>query len=244
MDDRDAGTAPRVLFFIEHGIQDAVTTRGGERRTISRRMLYVEIGADGAAQHLHYAPYLDYRPLADGEPSVEVLLARPECAWIDRSIESRALAHAVTAVVPEHLREVRDRRLALIDKTEAAVRDRLTKEINYWDHRAQQLKLQEQAGRGNARLNSAQAEKRADALQARLQKRLAELALERQIAPLPPVVLGGVLVVPAGLIAAIRGQPIPADAEAADTQAVAARARAIVMELERRLGYEPVDRET
>jgi hypothetical protein len=48
--------------------------------------------------------------------------------------------------VPEHLTEVRSHKLDLIAKTEAAVKDRLTKEISYWDHRAEQLKLQEQAG--------------------------------------------------------------------------------------------------
>jgi len=42
--------------------------------------------------------------------------------------------------VPEHLLEIRGPRLALIEKTEAAVKDRLTKEITYWDHRAAQLK--------------------------------------------------------------------------------------------------------
>ena len=67
-------------------------------------------------------------------------------------------------VVPEHLAEVRARKLELIAKTEAAVKDRLTKEIIYWDHRAEDLKLQEQAGQPNARLNSGEARKRADAL--------------------------------------------------------------------------------
>ena len=61
-------------------------------------------------------------------------------------------------------------------KTEAAVKDRLTKEITYWDHRAEELKLQEQAGRPNARLNSGEARKRADLLQGRLQKRLEQAA--------------------------------------------------------------------
>ena len=243
VDERDPGTAPRVLFFLEHGIQDAGLTRSGEQRIVSRRVLYVEIDAAGNARHLHYAPYLDYRPLGETEPGIDALLARPECAWITRDIESAAVTHAIATVVPEHLREVRDRKLALIDKTEAAVKDRLTKEINYWDHRAQQLKLQEQAGRPNARLNSAEALKRADALQARLQKRLEELQRERQIAPLPPVVLGGLLVVPAGLIAAMSGRPSSAASEAVDRQAAAAKARAIVMEIERSLGYEPVDRE-
>ena len=59
----------------------------------------------------------------------------------------RAQAYAVGDVVPEHLAEVRAARLALIDKTEAAVKDRLTKEISYWDHRAAQLALEEGAGK-------------------------------------------------------------------------------------------------
>ena len=53
-----------------------------------------------------------------------------------------------------------------IGKTRAAVKDRLTKEISYWDHRAQILKAQEQSGKPNARLNSEEARKRADSLQA------------------------------------------------------------------------------
>src|SRR5439155_10277382 len=138
---------------------------------------------------------------------------------------------------------VRKRKLELIAKTEAAVKDRLTKEITYWDHRAEQLKLQEQAGKSNARLNSGEARKRADALQARLEKRMEDLKLEAQISPLPPVVLGGVLVVPAGLIAKMTGRPAAALTAAPDNQAAAARARAIVMGIERGLGFEPTDRE-
>ena len=206
-------------------------------------MLYVEIDAAGTARHLHYAPYLDYRSLAADEPGIEALLARSECAWIGREMEQKAVGHAVAKVVPEHLAEVRTRKLEIIDKTEAAVKDRLTKEISYWDHRAEQLKLQEQAGRSNTRLNSGEARKRADALQGRLEKRMTELKLERQISPLPPVVLGGLLVVPAGLIAAMTGRSVASLTAAPDNQAAAARARAIVMEIERSLGFEPTDRE-
>ena len=243
VDERDPGVAPRVLFYLEHAIQDAGLTRSGERRVISRQMLYVELDAAGETRTLHYAPYLDYRPLAEGEPDVDALLACPECAWISRELERQAQAHAVAHVVPEHLAEVRARQLEWIAKTEAAVKERLTKEISYWDHRAEDLKAQEQAGRPNARLNSQEARKRADLLQARLEKRMAELKLERQIAPLPPVVLGGVLVIPLGLLARITGQAGRMPAPLVDTQAVAARARAIVMEVERRLDYEPADRE-
>jgi superfamily II DNA or RNA helicase len=154
IDERDPGVSPRVLFFLEHAIQDAGVTRSGERRVVSKRLLFVEIDAQGAARHLNYAPYLDYRPLAQEEPSAEAIMARPECAWIGRDLEAKAQAHAIADVVPEHLAELRDRKLKLLDKTEAAVKDRLTKEINYWDFRAEQLKEQERAGKANARLNS------------------------------------------------------------------------------------------
>jgi SNF2 family DNA or RNA helicase len=242
VDERDFGTEPRVLFFLEHEIQDASLTRSGSRRVISKRMLYVELDAAGTTRDMQYAPYLDYRPLAESEPSVHDILDRPECGWIDRSLEETAQTHAIAQVVPEHLRDVRTGKMELLVKTEAAVKDRLTKEITYWDHRAEQLKLQERAGKPNARLNSGEARKRADALQGRLQKRLEELKLEAQISPLPPVVIGGLLVVPIGLLQSMTGQAA-SPTHPIDTQVNAARARGIIMDVERRLGFEPTDRE-
>jgi hypothetical protein len=228
---------------LEHSVQDASVLKNGDRRTISKQMLYVELDEAGNARHLHYAPYLDYRPLRDGEPGVDALFARPEFSWITRDLEQKALGHAIAEVVPEHLKEVRDRRSSWIAKARAAVKDRLTKEIGYWDHRAEELKAQEQAGRPNARLNSQEARRRADDLQGRLQKRMEQLDLESQVSALPPVALGGHVVVPAGLMALMTGQPLPESARCADTQAAAARARAIIMDVERTLGFEPTDRE-
>lgn len=243
VDERDMGTQPRVLFYLEHAIQDASLTRAGERRVVSKRMLYVEQDSAGGTRHVKYAPYLDYRPLAAGEPGTEDILDRPECQWINRELEHKAQGYAIATVVPEHLAEVRGRKLALIAKTEAAVKDRLTKEVTYWDHRAEELKLQEQAGKSNAKLNSGEARKRADLLQGRMQKRLEDLKLEAQISPLPPVVLGGLLVVPIGLINAMTGQSVAMAATPVDTQISAARARAVIMDIERSLGFDPTDRE-
>ena len=219
------GTTPRVLFSIEHALQDAGVTRAGGRRVVSKRVLYVELDNDGVTRHLHYAPYLDYRPLAGGEPAVDAFLERPECAWIGRDLERAAQAYAVGAVVPEHLAEVRAARLALIDKTEPAVKDRLTKEISYWDHRAAQLALEEGTGKTGARLNSGEARRWADTLQRRLQTRLEELKRYAQISPRPPVVLGGLLVVPQGLVDMMTGRSEPSVVRPDDTLAVAARAR-------------------
>ena len=243
VDESDEGESPRVLFYLEHAIQDASLTRSGERRNVSRQMLYVEMDANGGIRHLHYAPYLDYRPLKPDEPDINTLLDRPECAWITRELEQKAQEYAIAHVVPEHLKEVRDRRLEWINKTRAAVKERLTKEIGYWDHRAEELKLQEQAGRPNARLNWQEARKRADDLQARLQKRMEQLELESKLSPAPGC-FGRLVVIPRGLINKITGRHRLEVASSVDTQAVAARARTIVMEVERRLGYEPVDRES
>ena len=243
VDERDSGTTTRVLFYMEHTIQDASGTRSGRRRAISKQMLYVEMDAEGKARHLHYAPYLDYRPLRDDEPDVEALLERQECSWINRELEEAALAHAIASVVPQHLEEVSRHRLEWITKTRAAVKDRLTKEIGYWDHRAEELKLQEQAGKAPRRLNSQEARRRADDLHARLHRRLEQLDLEAKISALPPVALGGLVVVPMGLIAGMTGSPMPERSRRRDTQAAAARARAVVMEVERQLGFEPTDRE-
>jgi hypothetical protein len=243
IDESDPATKLRVVFYLEHAVQDASVLKNGDRRTISKQMLYVELDAAGPARHLHYAPYLDYRPVRPDEPSVDVFLARPEGTWITRDLERKALEHAISQVVPEHLKEVRDRRTAWIGKARAAVNDRLTKEIGYWDHRAEELKLQEQAGKPNARLNSQEARRRADDLQARLQKRMEQLDLEAQVSALPPVALGGFVVVPAGLLSQMTGQPLAQAAQSAETHASAARARAIIMEVERQLGFEPTDRE-
>lgn len=243
VDERDASDFLRVLFYLEHAIQDASVTRTGERRVISKQMLYVELDSAGNTRHLQYAPYLDYRPLKADEPTVLDILARPECSWITRELEQRAQGHAIANVVPEHLQEVRGRRVEWIDKSRAAVKDRLTKEINYWDHRAAELKLQEQAGKTNARVNSQEARRRADDLQGRLQKRMEQLELESQISPLPPVILGGLVVVPIGLLAKITGKSASEARETVDRLAVAARARAIIMDVERSLGFEPVYRE-
>ena len=103
--------------------------------------------------------------------------------------------------------------------------------------------MKEEAGKPGARLNSMEAQKRADDLRGRLKKRLADLERESQISALPPVVLGGLMVVPIGLLHAMQGRTPEEAKRIIDRQAAAARARQIVMDIERELGFEPVDRE-
>ena len=97
-------------------------------------------------------------------------------------------------------------------------------------------------GTMNARINSGKARQRADELEVRLQKRLEELEQERRLSPLPPVVMGGALIVPAGMLSRLKGEPETAqDTFAKETARVEKIAMDAIMELELQLGYEPRD---
>ena len=243
VDDSDYGERPRILIYLEHSIQDESQTHSGKRRIISTKMNYVELRDDSKTIGQNYAPYLDYRPLQDDEPSVSDIMDQPECGWIDGNLEAKAVEFAVSSLVPEHLAEIKTQKLEHLSKTKTAVHDRLSKEIAHWDSRSAELKEQELAGKPNARLNSAEARRRADDLQTRLNRRLSEIEREKKLSPLPPVVLGSFLVVPAGLLRKIAGISSHS-VSVSDRQAAGARARAAVMKVERNLGYEPIDRES
>lgn len=229
----------RALFYLEHSIQDARTDTNGNRRIVSRQMQFVETDQNGGVTNAGYAPYLDYRPLKEEEYSL--IQNALSGGWIDARLEAKVLEYAVTKLVPDHLREIKGRKEALVDKTIQAVRDRLTKEINHWDHRAEELKLQELAGK-TPRLNSGRARQRAEDLEARLQKRMEELEQERKLSPLPPVVMGGALVVTETMLRSIRLQ---SSAESEDvrreTERVERLAMKAVLAEENRLGFEPID---
>ncbi|MBI1792204.1 MAG: DUF3883 domain-containing protein [Acidobacteria bacterium] len=240
VDPADPGEAVRALFYLEHTIQDGRTDKAGNRRVASRQLQFIEMDAAGATRNAGYAPYLDYRAATPEELAVLASALDSE-AWLKGDLESAVTGYAIASLVPKHLEEVRTQREELVVRTMAAVKDRLTKEINYWDHRANQLKDQELAGKVNAKINSGKARQRADDLQARLQRRMAELEQERQIAPLPPVVIGGGLVVPVGLLLKLQPATTTGVQDAENRRRTELLAMQMVMETERRLGFEPRD---
>lgn len=239
VDESDPNEQIRSLVYLEHSIQDAHMDRSGNRRVVSRRMQYVEVDRAGNTQNAGYAPYLNYRPLQQDEQSVVESVVKE--SWLQQDLESQVTTYAITSLVPQHLQEVRQHKEELIAKTMVAVKDRLTKEINYWDHRAETLKAQEAAGKVNAKINSGKARQRADDLHARLQKRMEELEQERRLSPLPPLVVGGALVVPRGLLQQLEGKHQDAPTEARETERVEKLAMHAVMAAEQALGYEPRD---
>ncbi len=235
VDPTDPGQTPRVLFFLEQTIQDARAAQSGDKRVISRDVHFVEIDETGTIRAGGCAPYLDYQPATAEQ--LAGLSAALEASWLgEDDLEARVLGYAIENLVPRHLARVRERREALIDKTLAAVHERLTKEVNFWDKRAGELRQQEKAGKLNIKLNADKAQRRADELAARLQRRTEELALERQISATPPVIIGGAIVVPIGLLL---GDKTPS--ELVDTQVTEAIAMRVVMQTESALGNHPRD---
>ncbi|WP_026369953.1 helicase-related protein [Kallotenue papyrolyticum] len=239
VDPNDPGEELRALSIIEHAIQDARTDASGQRRIVSRQMQFVEIDTQGRARTAGYAPYLDYRPLTEDErAAVQAVVADHRRS---HDLEREAINYAIATLVPAHLEEVRRFREALIDKTKRAVYERLTKEIIYWNQRAWELEQQEHAGK-KPTLNSARARQRAEELDARLQRRMEELEQERRLAALPPNVIGGALIVPAGRLRRLMGQrESPPELFAHETKRVERLAMEAVLAAEQRLGYAPRD---
>jgi superfamily II DNA or RNA helicase len=238
VDDTDPGEAARVVVFLEHAITDGREAPTG-RRVVSRRFEFIELRPDGSATTAGYAPYLDHRPPTEDErPLLAPVLDDP---WLRSGVEQAAFNHAVEVAVPQHLAEVRTRTMARVTKVRAAVRDRLTKQVTYWDARAAELREQADAGR-QPRMNPDRAQSRADDLAGRLRARMAELDREEQLSALPPVVVGAALVVPIGAIVRLRGEvpePTTPALFSLDRRAVEERAVAAVVAAEETLGWQP-----
>ena len=235
VDPTDPRKSPRGLFFLEQDIKDARATQKGDQRVISREVHFVEFNEDGSVRGGGSAPYLDYRPATAEE--LEDVKSELNADWLSGDeLESQVLAYAIESLVPRHLERIRGYREALIDKTKAAVHQRLTKEINYWDLRATELRQQEKSGKPNVRINAERAHQRADEMAARLERRTHELELERQISATPPVVIGGAIVVPIGMILGERTPP-----DILDTRITEQIAMQAVIQAETKLGNHPKD---
>lgn len=240
VDESDYGREPRLLFYIEDAIQDGVVLPTGNKRIISKHVHFVELKEDGTAMNAGYAPYLDYRALTEDElPAVQDYIRHQP--WLTQGVEELAKHYAISQIIPTHFAEVKEHKTKLLDKIAKAVKDRMTAEIQYWDFRAIDLRQKEAAGKSNQRLTSANAARRAEELEARMQKRLAEINTERMISAMPPVIVGGSLVIPKGLLHILTRRPIESPFGQGDRRAVEYAAMQAVMDLERSLGYSPKD---
>jgi superfamily II DNA or RNA helicase len=238
IDESGFGMEARLLFYAEDTVQDGVTLSNGGKRVISKHIHFIEIKEDGSAADAGGAPYLDYRAADEQEQEAVRTFLNGE-RWLRANVEDIAISYAVRELIPAHVSDVRGRRIKLIDKTAEAVKQRLTAAIQHWDYRAAELKEKEASGKVNAKLNSQIAARRAEELEARMKKRLAELETEKFISAAPPLIIGGAVVIPSGLLNSLTGGGIARDPIAKRRVEIAAMQA--VMGIEKELGNNPID---
>jgi superfamily II DNA or RNA helicase len=92
VDETDHSERVRVLVLLEHSIQDARTDSSGQRRIVSRQFQFVEVDEEGTARAAGYAPYLDYRPMADEEIGLVEGIEEP--SWLREELDAKVLEYA------------------------------------------------------------------------------------------------------------------------------------------------------
>jgi len=233
----DPATDPRIMFLVDHSIRQG----GDSGRTISRLVQFIDVHADGQASNAGWAPHLDLQPASEADLKLipDILAA----SWITQDLEKLAIQQASATIVPEHLRTVKERVEHNADRVLAAVQDRLVREINHWQNR--RLRMQEEIAAGKVpRMTLGNIDRILDDLTNRLRSRQLELAALREVSSATPVVLGGALVIPAGLLAKRRGEPLAGATWSADAEArrrIERIAMDAVIKAEQALGHQVLD---
>tara|TARA_Y100001934_G_scaffold279627_1_gene383991 strand:- start:114 stop:3635 length:3522 start_codon:yes stop_codon:yes gene_type:complete len=209
-DPSDQSGEPWLLFLLTHEVKD------GEGQIISKRLQFVRVTADGRAAFAGWAPHLDMQPLTDEDK--EIVAPEFEKEWLKQNLEQNALLHAASEMVPQHYKEVNDRRVEHVDKTLTAVHQRLTKEIDFWTDRWERLSADKAAGK-DVRLNLDNARRTVTDLQSRLDSRQKSLKAMKHVINGTPVVVSGALVVPQGLVDRYKSGDFDAAQVSADAEA-------------------------
>ena len=241
VDESDPGEDIQAVFLLEHSIEDGRKTSSGAPQIVSQRLQFASIQEDGVVMNARVAPHLNLRAATPEE--VTNVQDEIKGNWLSSELETKIKQFAIIELAQSHLKEVKERRLPEVEKTEGEVQARLKKEINFWDSRAFELKEQAKSGK-KTRLNWENAQRRAEDLADRLKRRMDQLAQERSITASAPVVRGGLVVVPQGLLNKhLTGAVVPEGfaANAASRREIEIKAMNAVMEAERALGNEPTD---
>ena len=239
VDPDDPTETPRALVYLEHAVKDGRPGEDGGRRTVSRRYQFVEIPESGDPTDAGYAPYLDYRPARRRTPNP--VRHHSKANGSPAALSTTARSHAIENLAGPHIQEVRRITEDRVARVRAAVTERLTSEINYWDARAADAKAKELQGKKpKGGFTSGHARNIADDLQARLERRNRQLDQELDLSNQPPTVVGGAIVIPQGLLDRLTGERTqPPHTYAKDVEEVDRRAVAAVLAAERALQREP-----
>lgn len=195
LDPADNGPTPRILLFLSHAIRE----EKDQNSIVSQQVQFVEMLPTGEERDPGWAPYLSYEPFSAADlPLIDDILASP---WLSHNLERRAVSYASEHIAPQHFKEVSQRRAAQADKIRDAVRVRLAKEASYQQDLL--FKYQQMADQGrDMRLKIEQTRKILEDMRGRRSLREAELDAMKHVISTTPIVVGGALVIPAGLLEA------------------------------------------
>ncbi|BCW69972.1 helicase-related protein [Arthrobacter sp. NicSoilB8] len=244
----DASNAPSSPRLVVQLLEELVDGNGSP---VSRRFDYVEVLPDGSTGPASTAPYLDMQIVENGTAAAVSIRSYRESIlsqqWSSHGAEELAQRWAISEGLPSHRAEVTARVQPSIERTRRLVRQRLLAQMNHWYAEASRLSEEQAAGR-RIRLSPATARQRAQELEVRLDRRLAELNLEEQVLVRPPRVVSAALVLPLSTIELSPPGPNEGAAQtdealgrALDTSLTERRAVDAVLAAERSLGRLPIE---
>lgn len=240
IDPVDEGREPSLLFLVDHSVVESTPRQDGADEVASRRLQFVRLRSDGTLHRAGWAPHLDLEPLPDRDEAITALIARTKsAAWLAGDLEARAADFATSTIAREHYEEVAKRRTAQTDKELHAVQAHLMREIDWYETEAIKMDRLVAEGRQppvqSANLRATEAD-----LASRLAARKEEIDRRRKLVSKQPRVIGGILVLPKGLVAEANGTAtFSTDAEA--RRRVERFAMEAVMNAEREGGWTPTD---
>jgi superfamily II DNA or RNA helicase len=227
---------PRLLIGVKHEVVD------GTAQSIGRRFGYAYAAQSGLVEPAPSAPYLDAVAVTDER----LLEWARSLDWIE-SAERAAVDWLIGHELPEYLAEVTPRRRRDLERTRAAVTDRLNSEVRRLGSEALTATHREQQGQV-VKESSASLVRRAHELESRLERRLADIERQSSMSTPPPRVTAAAIVIPARWLDDL-DPAAPAAGEEADlpmvpthaveTKAVERRGVDAVIAAERALGRAP-----
>ena len=238
VDPADEGTEPSLLFMVDHTI-----AAGAGHRTVSRRLQFVRLNPNGEASYAGWAPHLDLKePDASTRALAEEIKRQP---WLQANLEKLAADFATEHVVKAHYDEVAKRQTERLDKLLAGVQASLTKAIAVYQRKYAEFisESKKPDAPATALASAEQMRRKVDELKSRLDTRRSEIADARNLVSLAPVVQGGILVIPQGLVDQKAGAQVPTTyaVDAAARKKVEMLAMKAVAEAEQKLGNTVLD---
>ena len=205
----------------------------GTEERVARQFHYGFGQADGSVTSTGAAPYLDCVAVPEG-PAADRARQLP---WTSRAADDAA-SYLVAHELPEYAEEVTARRVQQIERTRAAVTERLRSEAARLDAEALDASQREQMGK-DVKESSESLSRKARDIEVRLDRRLTQLDAQSKVYATVPKVVAQALVIP---LAWVEGElPDEAPVHAKETKAVERRAVEAVLAAERRLGRNPIE---